>query len=697
MRARLRTVLLVASRELLESLRDKRTLFVALVLPVLLYPLVTLGLGSVVQSQKKKLAAANQRIAVTGSDAAAVRTLVLERAPSPAGEDAGAALEVVESADPRADLAAGKLQLWVEAAEDFARTLAEDGTARVVVRFDGADDRSREAREKWTQAYEAAKARELDARMVRRGLPEAWRKPLEMDWEDVSPPERSAAYAFGRVLAMLLVLMTVTSSFYPAVDAVAGEKERGTMETLLVAPCGRTELVLGKFLAVLVVTLAAAVLNLASLALTTGPLVGALGPARAPAVHVTGDVVLGILALLLPLSALCSALSLSLSTVARSVKEAQHYLSPLVMVLLPMAMVVILPNLPLTRTLAAVPVTNVVLFFRDLLIGKAEWGTGIVVFASTLTFAGLAIWTSVLLFLREETLFRGPEDSGLPLRRPAPRTLPTAPSAVFLFAASLAALWYAQGALSGDIVANLLVTQLAIVLTPCLLLAWWMRLDLAPTFRLTRPSAGAWTAVALAVPLGIALPLVSSYVHHAVSGPPAADGSTARLEEQMQALVGSTGAVPLALLLGVLPAVCEEIVYRGFVLSGLAQAWTSWRGRIAAVVATAAFFALSHVIPEKLPNTFAVGLVLGWLALRTGSLLPGIVAHALHNAAAVVAAKHEGADWVVALYGRATGPDGAPLPPEGTRVAAAVAVVAAGLAVTWVVTRRRDAAAVRGT
>ena len=71
-------------------------------------------------------------------------------------------------------------------------------------------------------------------------------------------PERTSAYVFGRILAMLLVLMTLTSSFYPEVDAVAGEKERGTMETLLVAPCGRTELVLGKFGAVLAVTLALA-------------------------------------------------------------------------------------------------------------------------------------------------------------------------------------------------------------------------------------------------------------------------------------------------------------------------------------------------------------------------------------------------------------------------------------------------------
>lgn len=690
-RTSLRTALLVARKELIESLRDRRTLFVAMILPVLIYPIVTLGLGPVISMQKRKLAETTQRVAVTGPDRAAV----LERVFVPYEQEPGEppkppSLEIAETADPAADLAERKIQLWVEAREGFAEALASKGTATVRVRYDGADDPSREAWAKWRDAFEAAARRELDRRLVAQGLPEAWRSPLRMDAEDVAPPEQTGAYIFGRILAMLLVLMTLTSSFYPAVDAVAGEKERGTMETLLVAPCGRVELVVGKFLAVLAVTLVAALLNLGSLALTSGPLLGALGPEKLATLQVTPTVLIGIFVLLVPLAALFSAVSLSLSTMARSVKEAQHYLSPLVMLVMPLAMVVILPNLPLTQTLAAVPVTNAVLFFRDLLLGRTEWGTTITVMASTFGFAALAIWASVLLFLREETLFRGPEGTGSPVRRPAPRALPTAPAAVFLFALSFAGLWYAQGVLPTSIVANVLVTQIAVVAAPCLAFAWWLRLDVGRTFRLTRPTGGAWVAALVAVPLGLALPIVSAAIHHAVAGGLAPDGALRAIDEQMKALVRDSSALRIVLLLGVLPGVCEELVYRGFVLSGLRQAWTSRRGAVAAVLVTAAFFALSHVFPEKWANTFVMGAILGWLALRTGSIVPGIVAHAVHNGAAVLASKYEGSGWVTALYGDETsGLDGA-------RVAAAVGASAVLLAVVHFTCARRGAV-VRGT
>jgi sodium transport system permease protein len=511
-----------------------------------------------------------------------------------------------------------------------------------------------------------------------------------VDKENVAPPERTSAYVFGRILALLLVLMTLTSSFYPAVDAVAGEKERGTMETLLVAPCGRTELVLGKFGAVLAVTLAAALLNLGSLALTTGPLLSAMGPGKIPALELTGSVLLGILVLLVPLAALFSAVSLSLSTLARSVKEAQHYLSPLVMLVMPLAMVVVLPNLPLTETLAAVPVTNAVLFFRDLMLGKTEWATTVIVMVSTFGFAALSIWSSILLFLREETLFRGPEGSGTAVRRPAPRPVPTVPSAVFLFCASLAALWYSQGIMPKDIAASVLVQQLAIVLGPCILFAWWLRVDVGRTFRLARPDSRAWIGVAAGIPLGLALPVLGVALQRAVVGEVPQDAAFHQLEVAMEGLLARSSGLRLVALIAVLPALCEELVFRGFLLSGFAGAEPTRRSRTAALLVSSALFALFHVYPEKWANTFAVGAVLGWLALRTGSLLPGLVAHAVHNAAAVLASKYGKDTWVEEVFD-------ASRPAQTSWLLGAAAVTIAGLVVVHLATRGPRGEAARGT
>lgn len=671
---------LVAVKELRESLRDRRTLFVALLLPVLIYPIVLLGFGPLVGRQKAALATAEQAVAVTGADAPALKRLLFETTDP---EVKPLTLRLAETKDPAGDLQARRIALWIDAPEGFDEALANGGSGEVRVSYDGSDDQSREARTKFSIAFDAAASRALAARMKQAGLAESWRRPLVQDVVDVAPPDRSAAYFYGKVLALLLVLMTLTSSFYPAVDAVAGEKERGTMETLLVAPCGRTELVLGKFLAVCAVTLVAALLNLASLAFSTGPGLSSLGGSQVPALSVTAPVVFGILCLLVPLAALFSAVALSLSTLARSIKEAQHYLSPLVMLVMPLAMAVILPNLPLTTTLAAVPVTNAVLFFRDLLLGRTEFATTVIVFATTFGAAGLAIWASVLLFLREETLFRGPEGTGGLILRPEPRERPTASSAAFLFAGALAILWYAQPFLPVRLATNVVVTQFGVVLAPALVLAWWLRVSPAATFRLRLPMP-AIIAVGLCVPLGIALPGVVSELSRHVVGELKPDGMFAELERRLSETIRATPSLQLVLLVGVLPALCEELFFRGFLLSGF-DAGFRGRGRaVRAILVSAVCFALFHIFPEKWFTTFVIGVTLAWIAVRTGSIWPGVVAHAMNNASVVLTAKaHEAKDplWLNALHD--------PADPSHTKaVAAAAAVTVSCLAFLWAATRK---------
>ena len=182
-------VRLVAWKELRESLRDRRTLFVALVLPVLIYPLVLLGFGPLVGRQRAQLATTQQVVAVSGPGAASLRRLVLDTEP---GKTAPA-LRAVTSADPAADLAARRVALWIEVPAGFEEQAAGDGTASVRVHYDGSDEQSREARDKWDRAYDAAAERLLAKRLADRGLRPSWRTPLAQDVKDVSPADRSAA------------------------------------------------------------------------------------------------------------------------------------------------------------------------------------------------------------------------------------------------------------------------------------------------------------------------------------------------------------------------------------------------------------------------------------------------------------------------------------------------------------------------
>ena len=634
MRISLRTVLLVAKKELLEAIRDRRTLFVALVLPVLLYPMMMLAVGPLIGKQRQRIADRVQQVAVTGDDAGEIVRAVFRW-----DEDEKPVLSVVPVDDPAAALTRGEIALWIEATDGAAEALVGDGSAEVIVHHDSSDDESRAAHRKWQSRAQRAADRILLERLDDLELPQSWLKPIEVrELVDVASSEARSGYVLGKMLALILLLMTLTSSFYPAVDVVAGEKERGTMETLLVAPCRRDELVLGKYLAVGAVTLVAALLNLLSMWLTLGPLVNSMGVEGMEGLSLGPLSVLGILALLVPLAALFSALSIALSTMARSVKEAQHYLTPMFLLVMPLAMVVVIPGIELTPTLAALPITNVVLFFRDLMVGKFDGGIAAITLISTVATAALALYGTVQLFLREETLFRGPEGSAPLLQRPKARRFPTPFGALFLCTISLALIWYLQPVLpSGNLLQNVFATQALVIAAPCALFAWWFHVSFRDTFRLRRPHA---LALLMAVPLGLAAPIVNGFIQHHVVGEIAPEGPFHKLAEAFEALVQSTPAFVLVLLIGVLPAVCEELFYRGYVLSGL-SATKKRRGRpgVVAIVATAALFAVFHIYPEKWLGTFLVGLLLGLLAVAGRSIWPAIVAHALNNASLVMTAK----------------------------------------------------------
>ena len=626
----LRTVRLVAAKELRESLRDRRTLFVALLLPVLLYPLMMLAVGPLVSRQKQKLMGDAQTVVITGGMPKFVETLGQMTTHEGKRLLDPSTLTFTSSDNPQADLEAGRIALWVEI-EGTQEDLRGNRPTRVTVHRDGTSDESLAAEKKFNAVLESWSEVVLNQREDALDLPHDWHRPIATTVADVASPERRAAFLFGKMLAFVLVVLTLSSSFYPAVDAVAGEKERGTMETLLVAPCGRAELVLGKFVAVLAVTLAAATLNLASMGLTLGPLMGQLAPEVGTGLVVTPPVLVGILALLVPLSALFSAVSLALSTLARSVKEAQHYLTPLFVVVMPLAMVVVLPDVPLTAQLAPVPVTNAVLFFRDLLLGKTEAGSTVIVMLSTFAYAALALWGCVALFLREETLFRGPEGGTALVARPAPRERPGAASAFVLFMGGMALVWYGHDALPQDVIRNVLASQFLVILLPCVALALWIRARPATTFRLARPSP---VALLAAVAIGVAMPVLNAALVN-VAGLPAPSDEMIRIEREMTSFV-QANPFAAALLFGVLPAVCEELFFRGFILSGLTSAFRGSGAAARAVVLTSVLFAVFHIFPEKWLPTFIVGLLLGFLAVRTGSIWPGMLAHAVNNASAVL-------------------------------------------------------------
>jgi sodium transport system permease protein len=210
-------------------------------------------------------------------------------------------------------------------------------------------------------------------------------------------------------------MLCLIGSMYPAMDITAGEKERGTMETLLCSPAARTDIVLGKFLMVLTGGLSAVVFSLLSFGLTLllvgrsmGAAAGVAGAVAAgvdlPTIDPVG--VLGVLAMVLPVAVLFSAIVFTVSLFAKSQKEAQSYLTPFIFAVIVPSIVALLPGIELNLGLALIPVVNISLVCKEMLSGVWHWDYIAVIFGSTALYATAALAIADRMFRREDVIFR---------------------------------------------------------------------------------------------------------------------------------------------------------------------------------------------------------------------------------------------------------------------------------------------------
>jgi len=260
----------------------------------------------------------------------------------------------------------------------------------------------------------------VQATLSARGLPAALARPYDIARQNVAPPEKVGGAMFGGIIPYIIVLLCFTGAMYPAMDLTAGEKERGTLETLLASPVPRSAIVYGKFFVVLTSALSTVILaglsTLVSLPLSGwligGMVKGAAATAGAgaaatgvmPQINPLGFLVS--LGMVVPVAILFAAVLLAVSVFARTYKEAQSYAGPMIMVVIMPTVAAMLPGVELNLGLSLIPILNVSLVSKELVSGTFNPVHLAVIFGSSCVYAAAALAFATQLFKRESVLFR---------------------------------------------------------------------------------------------------------------------------------------------------------------------------------------------------------------------------------------------------------------------------------------------------
>jgi sodium transport system permease protein len=618
-----RIVFHIFRKDLVETLRDRRTVVMAFVVPALIYPLLFTLLGSVAQDKRGELERTRARVAVWGPvPDAAIRAIeqqgrgdVVDRRPIP---------PPAPEQEARRLVAAKKVHVVL-----VTPAGASGPSIPIQVLSDSTDVDSDAMERRLAKALQDRGSELLRERMTALGQPAVAAAPLDLQEDDLADAARRGASFAAALLPYLLLVLVATSGFYAALDLTAGEKERGTLQTLLTAPVHSVEIVAGKYLAVLALTLAATVCNLGSIALALARGTAAIG---AGARFSLGLASAGaIFATLLPAALLIVALLMAVGVLARSYREGQTYLMPILLLVMVAGFASFLPGAELTRGAALVPLLNVTLLVHDLLVGKAGSSQVAIVWAVSLAWAALGIILAARVFQTEQVLLSGEKpwrDVFSPSAR-AGRGL--TPGNAVLFAAVLLVVTFYGSALFErrmSVAALILGSQLGFFLLPSLLWCRIFQVPIRETLQLRWPRGRGWLGTLL---VGLCGWSVGALVWSQLQRFPGARAYADWLGELLgkQAQLGFGAAL---LLVAVLPALSEEVTFRGVLLAGLRRSGSRW----IAVIGSALVFGLFHFNPYHMVAATTVGLLLGWVALESGSIVPGMLIHLVNNATQVL-------------------------------------------------------------
>jgi sodium transport system permease protein len=616
-------VMLVAGKELRETLRDRRTLAIMILFPLVVYPVVSLATAQVMATRVNKSDTEVARVAVSGPAQLTngVRARLEQR------HDARGDVAVSPSPATADDVMAGHLDALVEVAP------AAIPTARIL--FDETRDRSRAARERVADALAGS-------------TDPACAAAYSVSTHGIAPRKAVGGYLLSKVMPLVIVVMVMLGAFHPAIDITAGERERGTLETTLSAPIARSALMAGKVVAVGTLASISGMLNLASMSLTV--LAGARLAIAAPPLSLPWLKVAAAFAVVPPAAFLFASVMVAIGALARSFKEAQTLLTPVYFLCMAPSLIAALGDFELSGAAAFIPGVGVTLLARDIIIGHATFLATAAVLISTTVYGAAALVLAARLYDSERLL--GSDETDVSLRAwlrhlvfghrgsraeaaaVAPATAPTAGHALALYAIAWLMLFAFAPLQAWRLGPGLAAFQWVGLLGLVVAYARGSGRPLREVLRLRRPSLASLAGGML---FGLSAWLVVGLLADWLL--PAPKQVVESLRHALSPTESGRGFALTLLLVAVSPAICEEALFRGPILRGLTTRFSP----LGAALLTGILFGLFHGDIWRFVPSAILGVGLSAIALASDSIVPAMVAHFLNNACLLVVV-HRGLD-----------------------------------------------------
>lgn len=620
---------ILVKKEILDILRDKKTLIMMVVVPILLYPAIIIGMVFVMNFIMQEQLEKEHIIAYDIQEESYIMPLkeIYDEKKESYSLKVNFKAFSAEEKQNMIDL----FDIWVS----FKETTTG---LSINAEYTSTNQDSSYSEGILEDIVDVYCDRLLKEKLAREGLSQEFLTPVTYEAMDSATEAESFGMNMGGSVGMLLIVTIMLGAFYPAIDATTGEKERGTLETLLTLPVTNFQMIMSKFISVSVFACITAVLSLLSLGASIVFLINSVTTENSKEL---GSINLTLFLKWLPVlvivmivtALLITAFCMCFCIFAKSFKEANNYITPVMLIVMFASMIAMIPSITLNLKTSLIPIVNVSLLMKQVISQQLNpMLTGITIIVN-LCYSILIIFVLSKMYDSENILFADGFQSFRIFQKRSEIKKGSVPKTGDLFLSIVVLLLltiYASLALSAkSLFAGVVVTQLIILLLP-LVVTFYIKSDIKQLFSIKIPSLK-WTVKGVFLYVGIySFILIISLILTNIF-----PESAQNIEMSYEILMKQSFAF-IVLSMAVMPGIGEELFFRGFLFGSLKHRFPIG----IAIIISSLIFGAFHISLVKLIPTAMLGACFAYITWRSGSIFIGMGLHFLNNLVSVIAMKY---------------------------------------------------------